>query len=216
MTQPSEDPISGALDKAAEETIKVIREWGDKLLGPTLTQVGGLLGDSVAHWRFKNQVKILEKTKEYLEKKGISPKALPPTIVIPLLEMSSLEEEPGMQKRWSQLLSTAISDPVSVTPAFPKILSELSPLEANIIDWMQRRVVSQVGWVSSWEQIRTEFKIDTTSYQIAIGNLVRLNLCRDTPIGDTDSHSSEWESYQRVEFTRLGNAFVYACSSNEQ
>lgn len=208
------DPTTTAVAKAIEESVKAIKDWGDKLLGPTLTQGGGILGDTVAYWRFKNQIRLLERTKKYLDAKGISPKALPPTIIVPLLEHGSLEEEPKMQDRWSRLLATAVSEPDSVSPAFPRILSELSPLEANIIEWMQKRVISQVGWVATWDQIRDEFKINTIRYQVAIGNLVRLNLCRDTPIGDDGSRSTEWQSYQRVEFTRLGDAFVYACRSN--
>ncbi len=212
--QPN-DPMRIALEKGIEETAKIAKDYLDKLIVPGLEQSGGLIGDTVAFWRFKNKVNLILKAKAFLEKKGIEPKRLLPKVVAPLLEAGSLEEEADMKNRWAALLASAAEKPEKVPPAFPKILSEISSIEARILEWMTDRVHKQIGWIATFNEIQEVFKIATWEYELLMGNLVRLNLCRASQssylMGDESSSSTEWFSYQRVEFTRLGYAFVGAC-----
>jgi hypothetical protein len=210
------DPVSTAIEKGIEEAAKAAKDYLDKLVAPGLEQSGGIIGDTVAYWRFKNKVNLALKAKAFLEAKGIEPKRVLPKVVAPILEAGSLEEEDELKGQWAALLPSAASDPEKVPPAFPRILSELSTVEARILEWLTTRVDRQVGWVATGEEIRAAHHLATWKYDVLMGNLVRLNLCRpsqnpDLFDDDNTRGSTEWLSYQQVEFTRLGWAFVYAC-----
>jgi hypothetical protein len=219
LTTPS-SLMSSAIEKGIEEAAKAAKDYMDKLVAPGLEQGGGIIGDTVAYWRFKNKVNLVLKARAFLEAKGIEPKRLLPKVVAPLLEAGSLEEETDMQDRWAALLASAASEPASVPPAFPKILSELSATEARILEWMTDRVQREVGWVATGQEIRDMHRLATWEYEVLMGNLVRLNLCRPSPNPDLMNdevirEGTEWSSYQRVAFTRLGIAFVRACRASE-
>lgn len=212
--------MSTAIEKGIEEAAKAAKDYMDKLVGPGLEQGGGIIGDTVAYWRFKNQVNLVLKAKTFLEGKGIEPQRLLPKVVAPLLEAGSLEGEDDMKDRWAALLASAAAEPSSVPPAFPRILSELSSTEARILEWMTERVHQQVGWVATFQEIHDAHHLATWEYEVLMGNLVRLNLCRPSPNPDLMDdenvrRSTEWLSYQRVEFTRLGIAFVRACRASD-
>jgi hypothetical protein len=210
------DPMSTAIEKGIEQAIMAAKDYADKLVAPGLEEVGGIIGDTVAHWRFKNQVNLLLKAKAFLEAKGIEPKRLSPKVVAPLLESGSLEEEKDMQDRWARLLASAAAEPASVPPAFPRILSELSSTESRILEWMTKRVEQQLGWIASGREIRDVHHLSTSQYEVLMGNLVRLNLCRPSPSLAPDlMEGTEWVSLQQVEFTRLGIAFVRACRCSD-
>jgi abortive infection alpha-like protein len=213
---PFKDPLSTAIEKGIEKAAEAAKDYLDKLVTPGLEQGGGIIGDTVAYWRFKNKVNLVLKAKAFLEAKGIEPQHVLPKVVAPLLEAGSLEGDEEMRDRWAALLASAATDPDRVPPSFPRILSELSSAEARILKWMTDRVHSQVGWVATWKEIHEAHHLATWKYELLMGNLVRLNLCRPSPNpalleGEDIGHSTEWLSYQRVEFTRLGFAFVHAC-----
>ena len=56
-----------------EKGLDVAKEFLQKLVGPTLEEAGLLLKESIALWRFRNQVSILEKANEICQRKGIKP-----------------------------------------------------------------------------------------------------------------------------------------------
>ena len=159
---------------------------------------------------------LVLKAKAFLESKGIEPKRVLPKVVAPLLEAGSLEGDEEMKARWAALLASAAADPGKVPPAFPRILSELSSTESRILEWLTTRVDRQIGWVANGQEIREAHHLATWEYELVMGNLVRLNLCRPSPNPDLLDYENirrgtEWLSYQQIEFTRLGWAFVYAC-----
>lgn len=128
--------------KAAAETAKNFLE---KLLGPSIAELGELLADEVKFYRFKNQVRILLKAQESLRKAVVNPKKVPLKIVVPILEEGSLEEDESMSDRWASLLATAANpnSKISVQPSFPELLKELSPKEALILDKIYDLVISE-------------------------------------------------------------------------
>jgi len=220
------DPMSTVIEKGIEEAAKAAKDYLDKLIAPGLEQGGGIIGDTVAYWRFKNKVNLVLKAKAFLETKGIEPKRLLPEVVAPLLEAGSLEAENDMKDRWAALLASAAAEPSSVPPAFPRILSELSSTEAQILEWMANRAHFQMGWVATFQEIFNKHFLygAEEQYEVLMGNLVRLNLCRPSLSPDLTveenanrrtqwppGQRTEWLSYQRVEITRLGIAFVRAC-----
>lgn len=79
MTTPAEM-------KALEKGLDAAKEYADAIVKAPLSQLGGILSDSVGYWRLKNQINLILKTKTFLEAKGISSNKLLPDIFVPLLD----------------------------------------------------------------------------------------------------------------------------------
>lgn len=110
-----------------EKGIEIAKDFVDKLVMPSIEETGLLVKDQITMWRFKNQIKMLNKAKEYCDKHKIEPKKISLKILAPLLEYSSLEENNEMQDKWSILLTNLIDSKQNIeNHVFPYILSQLS------------------------------------------------------------------------------------------
>ena len=68
--------------EAIKQSFEAAKEFVGKLVNPALTEGGGIIQDTIKFWRFKNQINIALKAKQFLEEKGIEPvKVLPKTLV---------------------------------------------------------------------------------------------------------------------------------------
>lgn len=61
---------------AVEKGIDTAKSFLDKLIMPAIEETGLLLKDQVTMWKFKNQVRMLNKAKAHCEKHNISPKTI--------------------------------------------------------------------------------------------------------------------------------------------
>ncbi|WP_312820400.1 Abi-alpha family protein [Kaistella carnis] len=128
-----------------EKGLEIAKSFVDKLVMPTVEETGLLMKDHMTMWRFKNQIKMLNKAQEYCVKHQISPKKISLKVLAPLLEYSSLEEEEEMQDKWSILLTNLIDSEQNIeNHVFPYILSQLSkdeffPLEQVFANCTSRR-----------------------------------------------------------------------------
>ena len=115
---------------AVEKGIDLAKDFLDKLIIPAVEETGLLLKDKVTLWKFKNQVRILNKAKDYCEKNNISPKTISLKLLCPLLDNASLEEEEELQDKWAILLSNLVdSDQNIENHVFPYILGQISTNE---------------------------------------------------------------------------------------
>src|SRR5688500_4034060 len=87
-----------------EKGLELAKEFLGKLISPIIEEVGLLISDNIKFLRFKNQVKILLKAKDYVEKRNISIKEIPIKILVPLLEKASLEDNEPLQEKWAKML----------------------------------------------------------------------------------------------------------------
>lgn len=111
-----------------------------KLVKPPLTELGQILADRVRLFRYKNQVKILEKAKAYAEKKGIDVKEIPVKILVPYLENSSLEDDDYLQDKWAILLANMADSTSNLqNQVFPYILGQISKSEFQGIHLLARQ-----------------------------------------------------------------------------
>lgn len=110
-----------------EKGLELAKDFLGKLISPTIEEVGLLISDNIKFLRFKNQVKILLKAKDYVEKNNISLKEIPIKILVPLLEKASLENEEKLQEKWSNMLVNMVDSETNFqNQIFPHILSQLS------------------------------------------------------------------------------------------
>lgn len=134
----TDDKISTKIDissTAIEKSIDVAKNFAEKLVLPSVEELGLLVKDQISYWRFNNQVKILTKAKAVCEKNNISIKAITPKLLCPYLEYASLEDDPELQKNWATLLSNMVDSQQNIqNHVFPYILSQLSKDEFTLLD----------------------------------------------------------------------------------
>lgn len=102
---------------------------------------GGLVGDRTKQWRTRNLVNSLAKTKDHLEKQGISietAKSLPMGELYVIFEGASKTDDIDLSKMWSALLSNGMNPEKDtfIDPSFPRLLGSLSGLDARILHYI--------------------------------------------------------------------------------
>lgn len=149
-----------------EKGLDAAKGFLQRLIGPAVDEVGLLLADNIRVWRFKNQINILNKTEEYIKKKGIKIKKVPLKILVPLLEGSSLEEEGNIQEMWVALFVNNVdSKQKGTSTVFPYFLTQISSQEAK---WLK--------------DIYSEKQLDWSSLSVTnseVYNLMRLGLIKE-------------------------------------
>jgi len=116
--------------KAIEKAVDGAKDFLSKLVTPAIEEVGFLAKDKITAWRFKNQVKVLNDTKDYCRRHGISPKAIPLKTLTPLLEAVGLEDDEFLQEKWAILLGNMIDSEQNIkSNIFPFILGQISKQE---------------------------------------------------------------------------------------
>ena len=208
-------PIS---EKAIEKAFKFL----EKIIIPPCEELGLLLQDQVRLWRFKNQVRILNKAEEYLKKKNIKPQKVPFKFIAPLLEYSSFEEEETMQERWAALLARA-ADPKYIHKNnlyCLEILKQISPTEAKVLDAMFEfhplEYLRSIDYKERDKVIMERNNLDFPDYQVLLSNLLRLGLIEE----DSNSKSAHrlmtnaprfHTIKSKTELTDIGYLFVRQC-----
>lgn len=121
--------------KTVEKGLEAAKGFLSKLISPALEETGLMIKDQVAAIRFRNQIKLLNKTKLVCEKNNISPKAIPLKLLYPLLENASLEEDEILQDKWAILLSNLVDSKQNVeNHVFPFLLSQISRHEFEAVE----------------------------------------------------------------------------------
>jgi hypothetical protein len=160
-----------------EKGIDTAKSFLDKLIMPAVEETGLLLKDQVTMWKFKNQVRMLNKAKLHCEKNNISPKIISLKVLCPLLDYSGLEEDEILHDKWAILLSNMVdSDQNIENHVFPYILSQLSSNEflvlEKVYDEKQERVKKLTVELNEFREAKPkieaelEFKITEIDRQI--------------------------------------------------
>jgi hypothetical protein len=195
----------------AEKAIDSVRSFLAKLIGPATTELGESMGDHVKWWRTRRQLDLLEKVKDYTERNNVPLRQIGVKTLLPLLEHSSLEEEPLLQERWETLLIHCIdARRPQAQSIFPFILSQISSKEAQALIGL-RGMTIKINWFNS---ITEQLGID----EIEFSNLKRLGVIEEWPDYKGRAHEREYGE-QRVDvdaqgssigLTALGVAFLDA------
>ena len=130
----SEIAKSGAMDKMADLV--------HKLAGPMAEEFGLFLGDKVRAYRAKNLSSVMLKTERILLATEVSPNAVPPRLLLPIMEASSVEDNDVLQELWAGLLATASQETDDLSPSFIETLKQLTPNDAQHLDRLAEESVS--------------------------------------------------------------------------
>lgn len=186
-----------------EKGLELAKEFLGKLISPTIEEVGLLISDNVKYLRFKNQVKILLKAKDYVEKRNIKLKEIPIKILVPLLDKASLEENDDLQEKWASMLTNMVDSSTNLqNQIFPYLLSQVSIEEFNELKELaikeaehhlrrkkfdEMRETDKFSFNKETKELKNEIeKIEQGGFWISLeeyerANILRLGLVRQLP-----------------------------------
>jgi len=211
--------------KSWSEALSAAKSYADAILLNSLNQVGGILSDTIGHWRLRNQVRLMLKTKEYLEEKKIRPEKILPEIFIPLLEDGGNVENEDLTKMFASLLASHL-DPDSqdlVHPSYTKVLAQISPLDAKVMVEFRKhtsdkeyRDLGLRGGPLVITFLAGLVGIDSNNTYLSCLNLNRLGIIHLVGYQAPDSHPMPYvfeDSLEHQEFriTEYGISFCDAC-----
>jgi hypothetical protein len=125
-----DDLADKLIDKLLEPASDMLR----KIAGPLCDEIGESMGVVARHYRYRLAVKMFQKTERMLREAGISPRAVPPRLFLPIVENASVQDDDGLHTRWAALLANAATSPDSVHPSYIEVLRQLTPKDAKHLD----------------------------------------------------------------------------------
>ena len=148
------------------------------IFGPSAKEIGELMADKIRFRRMKNQIEIFKKTIALLEENNLEAKELNLKTLVPLIEFSSLEEDEGLQDKWATLIASIASSPeTGLEPKLVKTLSNLSAIDAKVLDFIydcfiiQRKELFQKYQSRPWPKVKSEEEIGNASVVIRFADI---------------------------------------------
>jgi hypothetical protein len=222
--------VIAGLSYAGKEAAGVLAKVVAEVLTPSAQAIGDGFAANFRVWakrRNDRALATLSEAAEIVEASGLIVHEVPGRVLWPLLEKSSLEEDQALRRLWARLLATAAtSEEGGVTPAFVHILSQLTPLEATILDRATKHIelplqgYQRVYFTQLFEEVGIEHPQD----ELILDNLFRLRILEiSDPVLNTEdvarALSSGWRTHINIReehpgmprLTTLGAAFLTAC-----
>jgi len=170
------EPISAAASAVSKEGLKEAQGLLTRLLGPAADELGLILQEKARAYRLRNVVRTSVEAGRRLAAVGVEPKPIPLRTLMPILEGSSLEEEPNLAGLWAGLLASAAMAHDQAHPAFAAILSQMSPREARVLELMATD--EKQAWREFRQRVASQIQVAENEINRDYGNLERLGLCR--------------------------------------
>lgn len=172
-------------------------------------EVTGWIAAMARYRRLPHEAKLLMRAAEKIKASGLPAHAVPDKTLRAILEDGPLEDDESMQERWANLLANAATtDGNDLRIAYPRILSDLEPDEARLLE----RIFGEDGPPSAFKTYAYDDTSDLVD-EAGLDNLERLGLVkRNWSIGTTVGELTDGEiKLKGVQITELGWAFVAAC-----
>jgi len=220
------DPVTGAviivgLHKAGKPAAELVTNLLERMLGPAADAAGEIAAHPLKEFhrrRVKQAEQVVFTAANMVAESGLEPQEVPGRVLWPILEQGSLEDDTDLAIRWAAMLASAAVEPTRIPPAFPKILSELSPLDVQILV-ARASVLPADDYLKDGSVLRLHLgllpaklrDVPMRDVLISVSNLLRLRLA--AMMGDVDT-VPKLEDLPNVMFrlTTFGIAFVNACT----
>lgn len=187
--------------KAGIEATEKLGGFVSRIINEPLNAVVGILTDKLQFVRYERQVRLVERTNEFILKRGIKEKLriIPPKIALPVIEHASLEETDELQDLWASFIASSVDPNYSGTlrTAFIDIIKQLEVHDVHILDYIytdysdanESHRTRLMGWLKgsgavnnldpskhsvSMELITRELGINEDLYKESIDNLIRV------------------------------------------
>jgi len=158
--------VAGATKEVSETAKKEAESLWKIVCGESAKAAGSIIALPLNKRLFRNVVKATVEANQLLKQAGITPKEVPLTIIHPLLQAASLEEDPDMQSKWATLLANAANPATasSMERVFVSMLSELTPRHVKFLDTLYKLVLP----VISGYRVGAAARSKLTVYQLRI------------------------------------------------
>jgi hypothetical protein len=215
------DPVTGAavimgLQVVGKPATELATSLLERLLGPAVDAAGNALAHPIIEWQKRRVAKaaqLLDDAANMLSGAGIEPQQVPGRILLPILQHASLEADDTLHSKWAALLANAATPTKAdkMLPGYTDTLRQLTPLQAQIIDWLygRRQALSdQPGDDHHPRVLRAKveerFALSKADYALLITDLDRMKLIRPTD-------ALHREVYREIQLTAFGLRFIEAC-----
>lgn len=203
--------MSNELEPVPADVPERVSRFMGTVLGSVAIEVDAMLGEQVRAWRFKRQIRIMQKAQEQLEAAGLEAEPVPFRTLAPLLEGGSFEEDQELVERWSSLLAQAAAAPSTVPASFPLVLRELEPLDSRVLFMVFDNIMRfapdlrpHIGTTRA--SLADDLRVSEDIVRFHCENLVRLGL-----LTTVASASGTADYTRRLSLTVFGQRFVRAC-----
>jgi len=192
--------VLGVFEKLTREARELMR----RLLGPIADAAEERIADRISAARSANLQRVAERVVELMH--GAQPRAVELTILVPILHHASLEDREDLVSKWAGLLALAASGE-DVHTAYPKILAEITPAEARLLDVLYRWETTSAD--EGDRDLLKHARLSQTNLPVAQMNLgLRHGLINEV-------HTSFWKPdllrWDNIRLTPLGTDFVRVC-----
>lgn len=200
-----------------EATMKPFVELLQKLAGPAAEEMGFTLKDHVQFFRLKRQVRLLQKTRQFIEETGRDAHQVPLKILLPIFDQATLEEDDELQDRWAALLANAATS-AGVIVGYGEVLKQLIrddvlllrkqfyeqyPEADRTVDPRRSKELVDI-WVEETKKPGEDFTARNRRKLRSMNRLARLGLCNPLNYDVGSCH-----------LTQFGYDFVETCESKE-
>lgn len=215
-----DDPEPEGLNESPNYIREAIR-FVDAYMGGALVELRGMLGDVVRGWRFKNQVRIALAAKAFCERRGIeNPRQLSQAVAIPLIEEAGNVDDENLGDMFASLIANML-DPDwadEVHPSYAKVLAQLSPLDARILNHLFTEVSIRKPQlpILFLQDASNELGISEKAAHLSFQNLTRLGLCDVLQMTGLFSGSLRSPDKWNIQLTQYGQQFMTACTKPGQ
>ena len=201
----------------AEAAMQPFAELIQKIAGPAAEEIGLTLRDHVRFFRMKRRVRLMERTDEFIKKKGIEPHRVPLKMLATVVENATLEDDDSLQDMWAALLANAATAEQRPEVMLAEILRQLSPADAHLLkncfQEVMRNPIDRPGGffyikraIQEWNDALNRRPV-TTDYPISglsVENLTRLGLISSNGVVVNGVGDERW-------LTKIGYALIYGC-----
>jgi len=202
-----------------------------KIFGAPLRELEETWADHLRYRRFTNQVKIFAKAFDQLKSKNITAKPIALKYLTPLIDLSSVEEDPKIQEKWANVIANLAS--YDSLEMFNKncinLLGTLSADEIAILDYLYAEFVKERTDLMEKRETRLifrdldigpsevtfdpfeigiQFGLSDTSIKLYVENLIALGLLQ---FEELELEDEELVKSSDVYLTYLGHYFVRLC-----
>lgn len=191
--------ISDAIGLPLETVNKAMNFLGE-LVGPTLREASLIPFDSLRELRYKRQVQILLRTREYCELNGINPNAIGMKNLVTLVETATIEDNNDLFEIWNNLLINSVvssnGDEILLSSHIA-ILKQLSHIEVKLLEFAYSNREVNLHNDSTYDYLGLNMFNDVDKLKKAFVNLQRLKLTYDISEDFTESIESQLKSIGR-------------------
>ena len=227
------EEIAKAIQESAKFGVKSL-ETADKAAGffakvfkEPANEISGIITDRLRFIRLKNMLQMEREVNKILaEKKVEDTRAVPPKIALPILEESSLEDDPDLQCLWNHLLANAMNPSFNdeIRYGFTEMIKNITGIEVLILSEFykvlekdnQLTPLSEIhNYSLKKEQLIDGLKMTLDQYALSANNLMRMQLLSPavlkTAIRSGNEQHTIFKGIDAVTLTPLGVKFVEAC-----